>query len=199
MPVRTIVALVLATAALLLLAPAADAAPAVTARIGGVEYAATSTQGRFGGAADGQVRGAWQAMVVHDPPGSGKAVPITDGSFQGGAELAGQLDRVWFTDRAVGLDFPGVGVDEQDDALPNRPARHAAPRFGRHSAAAQRPAARSPTRRPGKAVTGNSIGLRRTLSHRDLSGQPADSPAYFNLTSRTPHHDTEVHGRLRLF
>ena len=70
-----------APAALLLLAPAADAAPAVTARIGGVEYAATSTQGRFGGAADGQVRGAWQATVVHDPLGSGKAVPITDGSF----------------------------------------------------------------------------------------------------------------------
>ena len=81
MPVRMIVALVLATAALLLVAPAADAAPAVTARIGGVEYAATSTQGRFGGAADGQVRGAWQATVVHDPLGSGKAVPITDGSF----------------------------------------------------------------------------------------------------------------------
>jgi hypothetical protein len=81
MPVRIVVALVLAAAALLFLAPAADAAPAVTARIGGVEYAATSTQGRFGGAADGQVRGAWQATVVHDPLGSGKAVPITDGSF----------------------------------------------------------------------------------------------------------------------
>ena len=72
MPVRAIVALVLATAALLLLAPTADAAPTVTARIGGVEYAATSTQGRFGGAADGQVRGAWQATVVHDPLGSGR-------------------------------------------------------------------------------------------------------------------------------
>ena len=81
MPVRIIVALVLAMSALLLLAPAAEATPAVTARIGGVEYAATSTQGRFGGAADGQVRGAWQATVVHDPLGSGKAVPITDGSF----------------------------------------------------------------------------------------------------------------------
>lgn len=81
MPVRIIVASVLATAALLFLAPVANAAPAVTARIGGVEYAATSTQGRFGGAADGQVRGAWQATVVHDPLGSGEAVPITDGSF----------------------------------------------------------------------------------------------------------------------
>ena len=81
MPVRMIVALVLAAAALLLLTPAAYAAPVLTARIGGVEYAATSTQGRFGGAADGQVRGAWQATVVHDPLGSGKAVPITDGSF----------------------------------------------------------------------------------------------------------------------
>ncbi len=81
MPVRMIVALVLTTAALLLLAPAAVAAPAVTARIRGVEYAATSTQGRFGGAANGQVCGAWQATVVHDPLGSGKAVPITDGSF----------------------------------------------------------------------------------------------------------------------
>jgi hypothetical protein len=31
---------------------------------------------------------------------------------QGGVELAGQLDRVWFLDRAVCLDFAGVGVDE---------------------------------------------------------------------------------------
>ena len=72
MPVRIIIALVLTTAALLLLAPSAVAAPVVTARIRGVEYAATSTQGRFGGAANGQVRGAWQATVVHDPLGSGR-------------------------------------------------------------------------------------------------------------------------------
>ena len=79
MPVRMIVALVLATAALLLLAPAADAAPAVTARIGGVEYAATSTQGRFGGAADGQVRGAWQAWLCTIRSGWGRPSRSLDG------------------------------------------------------------------------------------------------------------------------
>ena len=77
---RVIVTVVTALAALLVLAPAAAAATAVTAGIGGVEYAATDTEGRFGGAANGQVPGAWLATVVHDPLSAG-AVPITGGSF----------------------------------------------------------------------------------------------------------------------
>jgi hypothetical protein len=39
-------------------------------------------------------------------------VPQLGVGGQGGVELAGQLDRVWFLDRAVCLDFAGVGVDE---------------------------------------------------------------------------------------
>jgi len=78
---RVIVPVLTTLAALLVLAPAAAAAPAVTADIGGLEYAATDTEGRFGGAANGQVPGAWLATVVHDPVTEGVAVPITGGSF----------------------------------------------------------------------------------------------------------------------
>jgi hypothetical protein len=75
------VAVLVAVAALLVLAPAAAAAPStVTARIGGVEYAATDTEGRFGGAAGGPLPGAWLATVVHDPLAD-DAVAITGGSF----------------------------------------------------------------------------------------------------------------------
>jgi hypothetical protein len=77
---RVIVPLVMALVALLVLAPTAMAASAVTADIGGLEYAATDTEGHFGGAANGQVPGAWLATVVHDPLTAG-AVPITGGSF----------------------------------------------------------------------------------------------------------------------
>ena len=80
---RVIVPLVTALVALLVLTPAATAATAasaVTAEIGGLEYAATETEGHFGGAANGQVPGAWLATVVHDPLTT-EAVPITGGSF----------------------------------------------------------------------------------------------------------------------
>jgi hypothetical protein len=78
---RVIVPVLTALAALLVLAPAAAAAPAVTAEIGGLEYAATDTEGRFGGAANGQIPGGWLATVVHDPLTEDQAVPITGGSF----------------------------------------------------------------------------------------------------------------------
>jgi hypothetical protein len=79
---RVVVPVLTALVAVVALAPAAAAAPGVTAGIGGFEYAATRTEGRFGGAADGQVPGAWLATVVHDPLDSaGGAVPITGGSF----------------------------------------------------------------------------------------------------------------------
>jgi hypothetical protein len=77
---RVILSVLTALAALLVLAPAAAAAPAVTADIGGLEYAATDTEGKFGGAANGQVPGAWLATVVHDPLAA-EAVPITGGTF----------------------------------------------------------------------------------------------------------------------
>ena len=84
--VALVTAVVTALAALLVLAPAASAASseseasAVTAEIGGLEYAATDTEGRFGGAAHGEVPGAWLATVVHDPL-TADSVPITGGSF----------------------------------------------------------------------------------------------------------------------
>ena len=88
--VRVVVAALAAFVALLALAPAASAAPTsatealasvATSQIGGLEYAATATEGRFGGAASGPVPGAWLATVVHSPLQQGKAVPITGGSF----------------------------------------------------------------------------------------------------------------------
>ena len=103
---RVIVPLVAALAALLVLAPAAAAAAseasAVTAQIGGLEYAATDTEGRFGGAANGEVPGAWLATVVHDPLTEGTAVPITGGSF---------------TLRSTAGDVHGTFVDGQVEPL----------------------------------------------------------------------------------
>jgi len=68
-------------AALLLTAAPAAAASAATVRVQGLEYAATVTEGRFGGAARGAMPGVWRAVVVHEPLRRGKAVPVTGGSF----------------------------------------------------------------------------------------------------------------------
>jgi hypothetical protein len=78
---RMIVPVVMVLAAMLLLAPAAIAAPTTTASIRGLEYSATSTEGRFGGTARGRLSGVWNAVVVHDRLESGEAVPINGGSF----------------------------------------------------------------------------------------------------------------------
>jgi hypothetical protein len=93
---RVIVPVLTALAAVLVLAPAASAATAATAEIRGLEYAATATEGRFGGAANGAVTGAWLATVVHDPLRKGKAVPITGGSFtlhRQGRDVSGTFVR----------------------------------------------------------------------------------------------------------
>ena len=45
--------------------------------VSGFEYAATSTQGRFAGAAPGALPGAWSATVDHTPLGT--AATITGG------------------------------------------------------------------------------------------------------------------------
>jgi hypothetical protein len=77
---RVIVPVLTVLAAMLLLAPVAVAAP-TTASIRGLEYSATSTEGRFGGAAKGQLRGLWTAVVVHDPVQGSEPVAINGGSF----------------------------------------------------------------------------------------------------------------------
>lgn len=79
---RGVLCVLTAVAAVVLLAPAASAAPSVTTEIRGLEYAATLTEGRFGGAAHGRIDGGWLATVVHDPLRRGRAVPITGGSFR---------------------------------------------------------------------------------------------------------------------
>jgi hypothetical protein len=78
---RVLVPVSTVLAALLLLAPVAVAAPAATASIRGLEYSATSTEGRFGGTARGQLRGVWTAVVVHDRLEGEEPVPINGGSF----------------------------------------------------------------------------------------------------------------------
>jgi len=80
--VRGIAVLTAVLAALLLSAAPAAAAPTTTARVQGLEYAATVTEGRFGGAARAPLPGAWTAVVVHDPLRRGEAVPITGGSLR---------------------------------------------------------------------------------------------------------------------
>lgn len=91
-------------ALLLTAAPATAAAPPfVAARVQGVEYAATATEGRFGGAARAPLPGAWTAAVVHDPLRSGRAVPITGGSF-----------RLYGERHVVGGTFTGGSVTPRD-------------------------------------------------------------------------------------
>jgi hypothetical protein len=70
---------VLAAAAALLTGPAAAiAATTSTDSISGLEYAATSAQGRFAGIASGALPGAWSVTVDHTPLGT---AAITGGDF----------------------------------------------------------------------------------------------------------------------
>jgi hypothetical protein len=78
---RLVLTVPAAVAALLLLATPAAAAARATGTVRGVEYAATATEGRFGGLAQGGLSGAWTAAVVHDPLRAGVAVPVTGGTF----------------------------------------------------------------------------------------------------------------------
>jgi hypothetical protein len=71
----------LTLAAMMLLASPAEAAREATAYVQGIEYAATATEGKFGGAAKGELQGGWLASVVHDPLTPGETAPITDGFF----------------------------------------------------------------------------------------------------------------------
>ena len=110
---RAFTVLTAVLAALLLTAAPAVAAPTATARVQGVEYAATATEGRFGGAARAPLKGAWTAVVVHDPLRSGKAVPITGGSF-----------RLYGARQVLGGTFTGGSVTPQ-----NQPATCGNERF----------------------------------------------------------------------
>jgi hypothetical protein len=69
-------------ASLLVLVPATTAAATKTYRftISGTEVSATSTTGRFVGAASGSALGTWYAEVIHDPLGTSANIR-SGGSF----------------------------------------------------------------------------------------------------------------------
>jgi hypothetical protein len=81
---------VLAAAAALFTGPAAAiAATTSTDSISGLEYAATSAQGRFAGVASGALPGAWSVTVDHTLLGTSAA--ITGGDFHLATRLDGTL------------------------------------------------------------------------------------------------------------
>jgi hypothetical protein len=81
------------TAAALFISPAAAVAAATSSDlISGLEYAATSTQGRFVGIASGALPGAWSVTVDHTPLGTSAA--ITGGEFHLATRLHGTLTAV---------------------------------------------------------------------------------------------------------
>jgi hypothetical protein len=79
---RMILAVPSALAAMVLFTAPAGAAPEATAYVRGIEYAATATEGKFGGAAKGDLQGGWLATVAHEPLAPGETAPITDGFFR---------------------------------------------------------------------------------------------------------------------
>ena len=80
---RRIAAAVLVASLLVLLVPVTAVAATKTYRfsISGTEVSATSTTGRFVGAASGSALGTWYAEVVHDPLGASPAAIRPGGSF----------------------------------------------------------------------------------------------------------------------
>jgi hypothetical protein len=80
-------------AAALVISPAAAVTAATSAdSISGLEYAATSTQGRFVGIASGALPGTWSVTVDHTPLRTSAA--ITDGDFHLATRLDGTLTAV---------------------------------------------------------------------------------------------------------
>jgi len=76
-------------AAALFASPAAAIAATSSDSVSGLEYAATSTQGRFVGIASGALPGAWSVTVDHTPLGTSAA--ITGGDFHLATRLDGTL------------------------------------------------------------------------------------------------------------
>ena len=84
--IATRIAVAVLVASLLVLVPATAEAATKTYRfsISGTEVSATSTTGRFVGAASGSALGTWYAEVVHDPLGGGVGARVnirSGGSF----------------------------------------------------------------------------------------------------------------------
>ena len=83
---------VVAAATLIVSPAAAIAATTSSDSISGLEYAATSAQGRFAGIASGALPGAWSVTVDHTPLGTSAA--ITGGDFHLATRLDGTLTVV---------------------------------------------------------------------------------------------------------
>ena len=83
---------VVAAAALVISPAAAIAAPAPSDSVSGLEYAATSAQGRFVGIASGALPGAWSVTVDHTPLGT--SAVITGGDFRLATRRGGTLTVV---------------------------------------------------------------------------------------------------------
>ena len=83
----------IAAAATLFISPAsAVAATTSSDSISGLEYAATSTQGRFVGIASGALPGTWSVTVDHTPLGT--SATITGADFHLATDLHGTLTAV---------------------------------------------------------------------------------------------------------
>jgi hypothetical protein len=83
---------IVAAAGLFISPAAAIAAAASSDSISGLEYAATSAQGRFAGIASGALPGAWSVTVDHTPLRTSAA--ITGGDFRLAARRDGTLTAV---------------------------------------------------------------------------------------------------------
>ena len=82
----------IAAAAALVISPASAMAATSSDSISGLEYAATSTQGRFVGIASGALPGAWSVTVDHTPLGT--SAVITGGDFHLATRRHGTLTAV---------------------------------------------------------------------------------------------------------
>jgi hypothetical protein len=114
---RLIVPVLAALAVLVLVPGSALASRAYTVQVKGIEYSATTTVGKFAGAATGRLPGTWQARVVHEPITAARTVPISSGSFQlySHRKITGR-----FVDGAVRrLNTPTTCVDERFDVRGN--------------------------------------------------------------------------------
>ena len=83
---------IVAAAALFISPAAAIAASASTDSVSGLEYVATSAQGRFVGIASGALPGAWSVTVDHTPLGT--SAVITGGDFRLATRRGGTLTVV---------------------------------------------------------------------------------------------------------
>lgn len=81
------------TAATLFASPAGAKGPHLKQtyydHVSGIETYATSTEGRFSGVATGDLPGAWQAVVIHDPLTGSVPAAITGGSVALATVLGG--------------------------------------------------------------------------------------------------------------